>query len=168
MVTRVNKEHLSFETLLNLHQKKTTLNQESKLPFLFFIRVTTWRLYNQWSVVRNEAALQAQAVPLPVTDPPERTQENPKPLDTLPQESEGKRTVTRLSKISRPVITNLCSKRSTMCDKLQTSKDGSVDLCHGQLAGYSQQQSIQQYSRTSNSNVYSSSNRKQRKNYSKG
>lgn len=55
-----------------------------------------------------------------------------------------------------------------MCDKLQTSKDGSVDLCHGQPAGYSQQLTFQQYSRTCNNNVYSSSNRKQQKNYSKG
>lgn len=52
-----------------------------------------------------------------------------------------------------------------MCDKLQTSKDGSVDLCHGRLAEY--QRSVQQYSSSSSSGD-SSSNRKQRKFNGKG
>lgn len=54
-----------------------------------------------------------------------------------------------------------------MCDKLQSSKDGNVDLCHGRLAEHSSQRSVQQYS----SGSISSSNsitRKQRKYHSKG
>ena len=51
-----------------------------------------------------------------------------------------------------------------MCDKLQASKDGSVDLCHSRFAEYSAQSVKQQYS--SNNIIYSS--RKQRKYYGKG
>lgn len=53
-----------------------------------------------------------------------------------------------------------------MCDKLQSSKDGSVDLCHGRLAEYSSSRSVQQYNNSS-SNSSNSITRKQRK-YGKG
>lgn len=60
--------------------------------------------------------------------------------------------------------TSYHTKSSIMCDKLQASKDGSVDLCHSRFAEYSAQSVKQQYS--SNNIIYSS--RKQRKYYGKG
>ena len=111
--------------------------------------------------LKKVPALQVLAVPFQVTNPTTKTttQENePVPLDNLNSRGEG--VLPQLDKLKPVTCTTLHSKSLIMCDKLQTSKDGSVDLCHSQLAEYGTH-SIQQRSSPS-------LNKKHRKNSSKG
>lgn len=136
----------------NYWNKKTNL-------FVFVIFLVIQHgvyMLNQWSVWRK-GALQFQAVPFQATNWLTRSNSHKNIQKLLAKEPIGG-VYTRLSSLLKSFspITNLL----TMCDKIQTSKDGSVDLCHCKFAEFSSPRSIQQYS--------SNSSRKQRNYHGKG